>query len=46
MKMPPVLGWRATSPRERENVERSSCANLGALAGELGRLSRGEFEGE
>lgn len=27
MKVPPVEGWRATSPRERENVERSSWAN-------------------
>lgn len=26
MKVPPVEGWRATSPRERENVERSSWA--------------------
>ncbi len=26
MKVPDVEGIRATSPRERENVERSSCA--------------------
>lgn len=25
-KVPPVEGWRDTSPRERLNVERSSCA--------------------
>lgn len=27
VKVPPVAGLRATSPREREKVERSSCAN-------------------
>lgn len=27
IKTPPVLGWRATSPRAVENVESSSCAN-------------------
>lgn len=27
VKMPPVVGIRATSPREVENVERSSWAN-------------------
>lgn len=26
IKVPPVEGWRATSPREVENVERSSWA--------------------
>lgn len=26
VKVPPVDGWRATSPREVENVERSSWA--------------------
>lgn len=26
MKVPPVEGWRATSPRAMENVERSSWA--------------------
>lgn len=26
VKVPPVEGWRATSPREVENVERSSWA--------------------
>lgn len=31
MKVPPVEGWRATSPRERENVERSSWANCGRV---------------
>lgn len=28
MKVPPVDGCRATSPRDVENVERSSCANF------------------
>jgi hypothetical protein len=27
IKVPPVDGWRATSPRAVENVERSSWAN-------------------
>lgn len=26
VKVPPVLGWRATSPRAVENVDRSSWA--------------------
>lgn len=28
VKTPPVEGIKATSPRDVENVERSSCANL------------------
>lgn len=29
VKMPPVDGIKAISPRDVENVERSSCANFG-----------------
>lgn len=28
MNVPPVEGWRATSPREVEKVESSSCASF------------------
>lgn len=31
VKTPPVVGMRATSPRERENVESSSWANCGMV---------------
>ena len=41
MKVPPVEGWRATSPRERENVERSSWANCEGFV-----LVFGDVEGE
>lgn len=37
MKVPPVEGWRATSPRLVEKVERSSWANLFWGRGSLGQ---------
>ena len=32
VKTPPVDGIRQTSPRDVENVERSSCANFGCVS--------------
>lgn len=47
--VPPVEGWRATSPREVENVERSSWAYFLEVSfrfdGRIGGVVRGYMGG-